>query len=123
MTRLDELPGDFDMADRLRSCESLVLDIYNRDFFVCRQGARTTTVQGTKVTTQQRLDGTRLHVELDYLDCGTRDVFDWQVFTVDAIRELAGDVGLSLLVACSGFDAGVAVHEGDPRMQLVFEKR
>jgi SAM-dependent methyltransferase len=145
MSRLDELPRDFDavicmwqsfgyfdastnrrvlaaMAERLRSRGSLVLDIYNRDFFLGRQGARTTTVQGIRITTQQRLDDTRLHVELGYLDRGTRDAFDWEVFTVDSIRELADHIGLSLLVACSGFDAGVPVHDGDPRMQLVFEK-
>ncbi len=146
MTRLDELPEDFDavicmwqsfgyfdastnrrvlasMANRLRSGGRLVLDIYNRDFFVDRQEVRTTTIHDTKVTTRQRLDGGRLIVELDYQGRSERDVFDWQVFTVDAMRELAGHVELILRVACSGFDASVAASDGTPRMQLAFAKR
>lgn len=111
------------MANRLRLDGRLVLDIYNRDFFVDRQEARTTTVQDTTVTTHQRLDGTRLHVELEYVDRGTRDVFDWQVFTVDSIRELADHVDLRPIVICSGFDACAAASDENPRMQVVLGRR
>jgi SAM-dependent methyltransferase len=146
MTRLHELSDQFDavicmwqsygffdsptnervlrvMADRLRPGGRLVLDIYNRDFFLDRQGVRTTTVRGTRVKTRQRLKGDRLIVELDYVERGESDVFDWQVFTPSSMSELAGRIGLILLVACSEFNPEVAPTDSNPRMQLVFQQR
>jgi SAM-dependent methyltransferase len=145
MTRLGDLPETFDMAicmwqsfgygdaatnaDVLRQMAALlrpdgrlVLDIYNRDFFETRQGERETAQRGERIVTRQRLEGDRLIVDIDYIDRGEGDRFDWQVFTPEEIVSLAERFGLRSLVACMGFDEHLTPLPDQPRMQLVFAR-
>ena len=108
------------MAELLPSGSRVVLDIYNRDFFAPRQGSRTTEQQGVEVVTHQRLDGDRLVVDLEYRGRQEQETFDWQVFTPQAITDLAASVGLERMLACTSFDENQPPSEDRPRMQLVF---
>lgn len=141
MTRIGDLPGPFDgitcmwqsfgyhddatnagilrqMARQLTPGGRIVLDIYNRDFFACRQGGRATTQQGIEIVTRQHLHDDRLIVDLDYRDEWER--FDWQVFTPKAITRLAATLGLKRALACASFDERQPPSPDTPRMQLVF---
>lgn len=143
MTRLRELPGTFDAvvcmwqsfgyhdaatnADILRQMTELlspggrvVLDLYNLDFFVTRQGERTTIQQGVEIVTRQHLNGDRLIVELEYRDRDERETFDWQVFTPETITALAATLGLDRALACTSFDESQPPSPDTPRMQIVF---
>lgn len=148
MTRLHDLPGTFDavicmwqsfgyfdaatnknvlsqMAERLHPGGRLVLDLYNRDFFKTHQGAWSSVRHGVEVVTNQWMDGDRLIAELEYRSNtpDERDVFDWQLFTPQSIRELAESGGLHGVLVCTRCDENQSPSAGHPRMQLVFEKR
>jgi SAM-dependent methyltransferase len=143
MRKLDEVPGSYDAAlimwqsfgnfdeatnqdilhqihRKLNSGGRLVLDIYNRDFFEPRQGARSREEDGRTVAETKWMEGNRLTVHLDY-GRGT-DTFNWQVFTPDEIVALAAKVGFSYVLACANFDEATPPSAEIPRMQLVFEK-
>lgn len=143
MTRLRELTGTFDavicmwqsfgyhdaatnadilrdMTEPLSPSGRVVLDLYNRDFFVTREGERTTSQQAVEIVTRQHLDGDRLIVELEYRDRAEREAFDWQVFTPDTITALASSAGLDRVLACTSFDESQPPSPDTPRMQLVF---
>jgi SAM-dependent methyltransferase len=146
MTRLAELRGPFDAvicmwqsfgyhdaatnADVLRQMARLlpiggtmVLDIYNRDFFERRQGTRASDVHGVEVATTQRIAGNRLLVDLEYQDRQQQETFDWQVFALDSIVDLAASTDLELVVACTSFEEQQPPNADQPRMQLVFSRR
>jgi SAM-dependent methyltransferase len=146
MRNLDGLPGSFDavvclwqsfgafdaatnadvlgqISRKLKPNGRLILDIYHRDFFERNQGTRGFERGGAAMTETKRMDGDRLMVQLDYQDRGEADEFEWQLFTPGEIRDLAEQLGFSLLSVCAGFVETLAASAEQPRMQLVFEKR
>lgn len=108
---------------KLKPAGRFVLDIYHREFFERNQGARRFERSGAAVTETKRMDGDRLTVRLDYESRGEADLFEWQLFTPDAIRELAERCGFACLLVCAGFDEARPASADLPRMQLVFERR
>ena len=95
----------------------LVLDVYNRDFFVGKDGARTTG----KITESKRLKGNRLQVHLGYPN-GAQDAFEWELFTLPELQRAGEEAGFTLLSSCTGFNEATPPNENEPRMQLVFGK-
>jgi SAM-dependent methyltransferase len=145
MRRLAELPGTFDAiiclwqsfgyfdaatnADILRQINQklrpggrLVLDIYHRGFFERNQGTRHFKREGRAISETKRMDSDRLTVTLDYGPDREPDRFEWQLFSPDAITDLARQYGFELLLACAGFDQAKPPSTEAPRMQLVFER-
>jgi len=145
MRRLAELPGTFDAiiclwqsfgyfdaatnADILRQINQklrpggrLVLDIYYRGFFESNQGTRHYQRQDRAISETKRMDGDRLTVTLDYGPDREPDRYEWQLFSPDAITDLARQYGFELLLACAGFDQAIPASTEAPRMQLVFER-
>ena len=145
MRNLDGLPGSFDAAvclwqsfgafdaatnadvlgqigRKLKPNGRLILDIYHREFFERNQGTRRFVRGGATVTETKRMDGDRLAVRLDYEGRGEADEFEWQLFTPGEIRDLAEQLGFSLLNTCAGFDETLPASAEQPRMQLVFER-
>lgn len=95
----------------------LILDVYNRDFFLGKDGARTNG--GIRET--KKLRGRQLSVHLDYPG-NKSDDFQWEVFTEAELTDLARQCGLTKVLACSNFQEDQPVSAHSPRMQLVFEK-
>lgn len=145
MRRLDELPGTFDAitclwqsfgyfdaatnADilgqinrKLRPGGRLVLDIYHRGFFERNEGTRRFERDDRTISETKRMDGDRLTVTLDYGPDLPPDRYAWQLFSPDAITDLARQHGFALLLACAGFDPATPASAEAPRMQLVFEQ-
>ena len=145
MRRLAELPGTFDaliclwqsfgyfdsatnadilhqISQRLRPRGRLVLDIYHRGFFERNQGTRSFERSSRTISETKRMDGDRLTVALDYGPDLPVDIYTWQLFTPDAIADLARQHGFRLLHACAGFDPDTPASAEQPRMQLVFER-
>jgi SAM-dependent methyltransferase len=143
--RLDRLDADFDallcmwssfgyldpaanrrllalMAARLRRGGRLILDVYNRDFFVTRTGERRSERAGRTVVERSRLEGDRLTVELTFDDPPRTEVFGWQIFTPGEASALAESAGLELDGLCAEFDEGTPPSPERPRMQIVFDR-
>jgi SAM-dependent methyltransferase len=145
MRRLAELPGSFDaviclwqsfgnfdaatnadilrqISQKLRHGGRLVLDIYHPGFFERNQGTRRFERDGRVISETKRMDGDRLTVTLDYGPDVPVDSYAWQLFSPDAIAELARQYDFELLLACAGFDEATPASADLPRMQLVFER-
>jgi SAM-dependent methyltransferase len=145
MRRLAELPGSFDaiiclwqsfgyfdaagnadilrqISRKLRPGGRLVLDIYHRGFFERNQGTRHYERAGRAISETKRMDGDRLTVALDYGPDLPPDIYEWQLFSPDAIANLARQHGFAPLLACAGFDQATPASAEAPRMQLVFER-
>lgn len=105
-------------AARLRREGRLVLDVYNRAFFDAHQGERVN--RGVREATLVR-DG-RLQTLLEYAD-GSRDAFEWQLFTPDELVELCRRRGLEPVASCTEFDLARPPSADRPRMQLAFTRR
>lgn len=142
MRDLADVPGDFDAVVilwqsfgyfddatnaavlreihlKLRPGGRLILDVYHREAFERHQGRRTFERGGMQITEQKRMEGRRLHVDLEYGE-GAGDSFDWRLYTPDELNALAGVGDFTPLLACTGFDEAQPASPGAPRMQLVF---
>jgi SAM-dependent methyltransferase len=93
----------------------LVLDVYNREFFIGKDGVRSTG----GITESKRLKGNRLQVHLGYPN-GVQDVFEWELFTLEELKRAGEEARFSLMLSCTNFDEGKPVSNNEPRMQLVF---
>jgi SAM-dependent methyltransferase len=107
-----------DWRRALKNKGRLVLDVYNRDFFLVKDGVRTTG----SITESKRMKGNRLQVHLSYPN-GKQDAFDWELYTLPELIKAGEEAGLELLLSCTGFDEANHVSAAEPRMQLVFETK
>ena len=98
-----------------------MLDIYHCGFFERNQGTRSFEREGRTISETTRLDGDRLTVTLDYGPDLPPDSYAWQLFSPDAIADLARQHGFAQLLACAGFDPATPASAEAARMQLVFE--
>ena len=109
------------LADSVRKRGRVILDLWNPEFFEAHQGQRQLdTARGT-VHEDKRVERDRLFVELRYPD-GTKEKFEWELFTPDRMKTLAETCELFLSISCSGFDATSAPSPADPRIQFVLER-
>jgi len=106
---------------RMRPAGLFILDVYNKDFFVNRQGSDIVNKNGAFIRTTNQLDANRLRTELIY-DDGTIDRFDWEVFSPGELADLAVRAGFQVELSCTMFDEAIAVHPDSPRMQFVMMK-
>ena len=111
------------ISQKLNSCGRFVLDIYHRGFFEHQQGERPFVKDGVSVIERKTMQDNRLTVQLIYGNAAKEDVFDWQLYTPDEVRELAASIGFHCCVACTDFDEHAAPTPTKPRMQFVFEKQ
>ena len=106
----------------LRPGGRIVLDVWNPDFFVPRQGQFTFELPAGSVRETKRVASGRLFTRLDYPDGGC-DEFEFQTFTSAEMADFARSAGLVLVTACTGFDATVLPDADKPRIQFVLERR
>lgn len=108
------------LAAGLRAGGRVILDLWNHEFFAAHQGERELEMASGVVRESKRLNGDRLHVQLDYPD-GAHEEFEWQLFTPAKMISLAQSVGLDLLLSCTDFDATITPSPAKPRIQFVLE--
>jgi len=109
------------LANGVRKRGRVVLDLWNPEFFAPHQGERDLKTSRGTVRENKRADGDRLFVELDYPD-RFQEKFEWELFTPQQMEKLAKSVGLSLLIACTGFDAASLPSPANPRIQFLLER-
>ena len=109
------------LAGAIRPGGRIILDLWNPPFFAARQGTREFALPGGLVRETKRIDADRLFVQLEYPD-GGHDDFEWQLFSPPEMRDLAKSVGLSLVLACTDFEAAAVPSEPNPRLQFVLER-
>jgi SAM-dependent methyltransferase len=112
------------MRDRLRPGGRIVLDVFDRRFVESAVTAET----GVGSTEPAESGGAglagagagvgRLRISLD----AGGDAFEWLLYTPDELRELAGELGLDLVLACSGFSEAASADGTTPRFQVVLER-
>lgn len=117
------------MARALRPSGRLVLDLYHRAFHERTTGEREIDRGGVRVVENRRFDGNRLCVALHYAPPAddadpteSREEFEWQLYSPEELIDEADVVGLTLRVACTGFDEARPPSPDAPRMQLVFSR-
>jgi SAM-dependent methyltransferase len=99
----------------------VILDLWNPEFFVTRQGERDFQLPDGIVRESKRVEDGRLFVHLDY-HRGGHDDFEWQLFRPAEMNALAVSVGLSLIASCTDFDMAVETSPSKPRIQFVLER-
>lgn len=145
MTRLGDIPGDFDaaiclwqsfgylddagnaavlrgFAGRLRPGGRFVLDVFHRGFFERRQGRREIESGGRKIVETRKMTGKRERVTLTYGEGRPADVFEWRLYVPEELIAIASVAGLRCLATCARFDAGVPASDAEPQMQFVFAR-
>ena len=109
------------LRDALRPGGRLLLDLWNPDFFLPRQGQRTFQSPRGAVQETTRVEGGRLFSRLNYPD-GGYDAFEFQMFSPVAMEQLTRPLGLQLTVVCVDYDAALPPSADKPKMQFVLER-
>ena len=110
-----------DMRHMIPPGGRILLDIYNADAARRLPLAASEDRGGRIVHTRRSWHGQRLRVDLEYSDSDQFDRHEWQLYTPAEMRELAAEVGLSVIVCCARFDADTPASIEHLRMQLLFE--
>lgn len=105
----------------LRAGGRLLLDLWNPDFFLARQGQRMFDLPTGRVVETRRIEDRRLFTRLDYPSGGS-DEFEFQTYTSHEMASLAKSVGLTLATSCTDFDASVPPSADKPKIQFVLER-
>lgn len=109
------------LAAALCASGRLILDLWNPEFFDTHQGSRILQMSSGAVRETKRVERDRLFVELEYPD-SFRERFEWQLFTAERMSSAAHAAGLSLMLACTNFDAATAPSAANPRVQFVLDR-
>jgi SAM-dependent methyltransferase len=113
------------MHDAVREGGRVVIDVYNRSFHERHLGTRTMHRGDSLVVEERSLHQGRLRVQLLYdrgVSPADRDEFEWTLYDSSELAALGREVGLSVILACSGFDETHRITPNDSRMQIVFER-
>lgn len=95
------------LAAGLRDRGSILLDLWNPDFFAAHQGKRDLPGAGGVVSETKLVRDGRLLVHLGYPD-GDEEDFEWELFTPEEMSAMAGPLGLRVIACCTDFDHSVA---------------
>jgi SAM-dependent methyltransferase len=109
------------IGNAVRQRGRVILDLWNQEFFTANQGERDLQAPRGTVRENKRVEDNFLFVRLEYPN-GTRENFEWQLFTPAQMSQLAESAGLVLLHSCSGFDISRSPSSADPRIQFVLER-
>jgi len=110
------------LAVAVREGGRIVLDLWNPEFFISRQGERDLELPDGIVRERKRVENGRLFVHLDYPDDGYDD-FEWELFTPAQMISLTDSTGLNLIISCTDFDMAFEPNCRNPRIQFVLERR
>lgn len=105
----------------LRQGGHLILDLWNPEFFLIRQGEHLFNLPIGEVRETKRMEGDRLFTRLDYPDGGS-DAFEFQTFTPRQMAGFASSAGLALVETSSEFTSGVAPSPEHPKMQYLLRR-
>jgi D-alanine-D-alanine ligase len=111
-----------DLANLLRPGGRLLLDVFHPAYFRSHQGRHTDTRgPGCKAITNT-LDGDRLRSTIEY-DDGVIEIMEFEVFEPHELAERAQRHGFHTLEACCWWDEARPPDPGEPRYQLVLQRR
>jgi SAM-dependent methyltransferase len=109
------------LAHGLRKEGRMVLDLWNPEFFAEHQGERELQTSRGIVRESKKVQAGRLFVHLTYPD-GVEESFEWQLLTPAEMKSLGESAGLTLVTACTNFDAAEKPNAANPRIQFVLQK-
>jgi hypothetical protein len=109
------------LATGVRERGRVILDLWNRDFFVLHQGKRDFELPDGVVRETKRIRNDRLFVHLSY-PSGEQEDFEWQLFSRATLEAIATPLGLKVLICCTDFDGSVSPSASTPRIQFVMER-
>lgn len=110
------------VSEKLRGGGRFILDIYNRNFWEMNQGTKRFERNGLSITAVNKMEENRLICDLDYGSAHDGDRFDWQLYTLDEIVELASKYRLTYLLSGVESDEKKVVDDQSQQIQIVFEK-
>jgi SAM-dependent methyltransferase len=111
-----------DIATLLRPAGRLVLDVYHRLYFESRAGEREFEINGKQIVERRTVTDGQLRVELSF-DKAEVDLFQWQIYSPEELIQVCASAGLSLVLACSGFDETKPPSDQTARYQLVLQRQ
>jgi SAM-dependent methyltransferase len=109
------------LANGVRTGGRVILDLWNPEFFTAHPGARNLETPIGPVEERKRVEDGRLLVHLTYPK-GADDDFEWQLFGPAEMKSLGESAGLTLMTACTNFDATEKPNAANPRIQFVLQK-
>jgi SAM-dependent methyltransferase len=101
----------------------LVIDLFNREFFINHQGRYQFERNGVHLTETKKIIGKRLITKLEYQEPGTEDIYSFRLYTPKEITALLKKNRFDCLIACTHFDPQQSPSKESSRMQFVFEKK
>jgi SAM-dependent methyltransferase len=105
------------MTAKLRPGGRLVLDVFAPEFHRARAGTREVR---PGVREEKTVAAATMYVRLTYGD-SAEDRMKFRLYEVEELAAMGADAGLSLTLACTGFDEVRPPSADEPRMQLVFD--
>jgi hypothetical protein len=102
---------------------SFILDIYNLEFFIEHTGKRTIKHQNEEITEESRISGNRLTVQLTYTAIDQKEIFDWQLYSPSAIKDILGTIGFQEITAYADFDLNKEPTPKEYKMQIHCKKK
>ena len=111
------------MTSLLKSKGRLILDIYNRAYWDNHQGRHIFERKGVQIEATNTMSGNRLTCQLVYGANQGSESFNWQLYNLSEIIDLATTFGLTWLLGCVEGDESRPPSPENPQMQLLFEKR
>lgn len=111
-----------DISSILKPAGRLIIDLYNREFFLKAPLKEEFTIGENQIISHNSWDGDRYRVELSYGDEDLRDTFDWCLYDPCQFAEMAERAGFAIIARASRFDVKGNPSASDARMQFVLEK-
>jgi len=111
-----------EMARVVRPDGTVILDLYQREFYARNEGERDIVRDGARIHERRVMSGDRLRVRLAYEPGGFAEEFEWQLYTPAEIAALAAPAGLRSVGSFADFDDDVASSPERARMQIVLRK-
>lgn len=112
-----------DISGLLRPQGRFILDIYNRLFWQEPRTIQHTERNGVAIRITNTVNDNRFSAALDYSDGSASDHFDWQLYSLPEIIEIAARYQLSCILTCTEYQDDQPPSAAKPLMQLIFEKQ
>lgn len=110
------------ISQKLNKQGRLILDIYNRRYWENHQGSKRFEKKDVQIESRNIMVGNRLTSQLVYGEMNESESFEWQLYYLEEIVNLAAQYDLKCLLSCVESDERKAVNDEKPQMQIVFEK-
>jgi SAM-dependent methyltransferase len=111
------------ISQKLNKHGRFLLDIYNRAYWESNQGHKQFERKGIQIDATNTMTGNQLTSHLVYDAGKLSESFEWQLYYLEEIVDLAAKYSLKCLLSCVESDESKPVSKEKSQMQIVFEKR